>query len=671
MRDEMRREAREFLPVDKLSNASRIGLGSDAFEAATFNMDSATAGVPSATHPRIRQKRVRETERRRRRTMSLSEVLQSEREELDWIDISSEAWVGKSNGFRNGNGHSGNGNGYAAEHLDLEPHLDLGSLAESLLDGELDYRETLAIIARNVIGRMAEACLLDVLSEEGTRLRLSVLPKSSPAAGGDTDLVYHFSSSAGFPPAVLEVLASGKPQIFGGSLSKSRLLNGDAPLPLPFGASLQSGMIVPLRARGRTLGAITFLSLSPIRKYLPYHVARAEQLARPCALALDNARRHALVATERDEARESGLAKDELLATLGHEIRNFIVPILGWARSLNRETVDLDGDCAQGARAIEANAEAIARLVEDCVEGSRSPRGQMSMARETVDLNEIGRLSVDAVRKTALAKGLSIDLRLTESELWVAGDRTRLSQVLANLLTNSIKYTEPGGAILVQSRRLDGKVELEIRDTGRGLTPGMVESLSGPVPRGGRAPSRGGLGLFLSRKIMEMHGGEIFVESAGPNRGSSFRLRLASAASPSPVSETASPASLPLHPMRVLLIDDSRDVLSLMKLDMERLGYVVSTACDGLSGLRTAISERPDAVISDIMLPDMDGLELVRRMREIPELSSIPAIALSGLSMRQDAEESLACGYHAHLAKPVDVFELSSMIQSLDTSPPR
>lgn len=667
-----------FLPLDKLTKASPMEMSSDAFAAETFDLGNVIKGksfdeeilpdalqhgksrdgMSGAAHPRIRRNRGRETERRRGRTMSLSEVLQSEHE-LDWIDVSTKAWVDNGNG-------NGNGNGDAAEHLEL------GTLAKSLLDGELDYRETLAIIARNVIGSLAEGCLLDVLSEEGTRLRLSVLPKNSSAGGADADLVYHFSSSSGFPPAVLEVLASGKPQVFRGSESKSRLLNGDGPLPLPYGASLQSGMIVPLRARGRTLGAITFLSLSPVRKYLPCHMARAEQLARPCALALDNARRHALVAVERDEAREASLAKDELLATLGHELRNFIVPILGWASSLNRETSDFDSDLAQGMRAIEANAGAIARLVEDCLEGSKSPRGQMSMARETIDLNEIGRLSVDAIRKTALAKGLTIDMRLTESELWVAGDRTRLSQVLANLLANSLKYTEPGGAILLQSRRLDGSVELEIRDTGRGLTPALVESLSGPVARDRRAPTRGGgLGLFLSRRIVEMHGGELFVESAGPNRGSSFRLRLSSAPSPSPVSETPSPASLPLHPMRVLLIDDSRDVLSLMKLDMERLGYVVSTACDGASGLRAAICERPDAVISDIMLPDMDGLELVRRMREIPELSSIPAIALTGLSLRQDAEEALACGYHAHLSKPVDVFELSSMIQSLETAPHR
>jgi signal transduction histidine kinase/CheY-like chemotaxis protein len=547
---------------------------------------------------------------------------------------------------------------------------DLGILAKSLLAGELDFRAMLANIARVVMDALAEGCVLDVLSEEGTRLRLSVLPKRSFVDGAETEPVYHFSSSSGFPSAVLEVLASGKPRIFSEvSVSTARLLFGDDPLPLPPRASLHSAMVLPLRARGRTLGAVTLLSLSAARSYEPSHVLRAEQLARPCALALDNARRHALLASERDHAHESSLAKDEFLAMMGHELRNFIVPILGWARSLNPQTMDLGGELAQGVRAIEANAEAIARLVEDCIEYSRRPRGQLRMDREALDLNEIARRSVDAVRKTALAKGLCIDLSLSETELWVSGDRTRLSQVLTNLLANAIKYTGPGGTISVRSGRIDGNVELEVRDTGRGLSPAVLSRLRGPARRASGPVSGSGLGLALSRKIVEMHDGEISADSPGLDRGSTFRVRLPSTASPGPLAEPARRASLPLHPMRVLLIDDSSDVLTLMKLEMERLGYVVSTARDGRSGLQTALRERPDAIVSDILLPDVDGLELVRRMRQIPELSETPAIAVTGLGMRQDAEEALACGYHAHLAKPVDVFELSSMIQSLDRAP--
>jgi signal transduction histidine kinase/CheY-like chemotaxis protein len=587
--------------------------------------------------------------------MSFTETLPTEWNQHSWVDVDVDP-------------DAAAGNGHSSAH---EPH-EIELVAKSLLAGELGYREMLSRVARMAIGALAEGCLLDVLSEEGSRLRLSVLPKPSSARRSEADLVHHFSASPAFPPAVLEVLASGKPRILSGfSESRSRLLFGDDPLPLPTGASFRSAMIVPLRARGSTLGALTLLALSPERSYEPASIARAERLAGPCALALDNARRHALVTSERDQAHESNLAKDEFLAMMGHELRNFIVPILGWARSLNPQTVDLGGELAQGVRAIEANAEAIARLVEDCLEYSRRPRAQLRMDRETLDASDIARQSVDAVRKTALAKGLLVDLALWEKPLWVSADRTRLSQVLTNLLANSIKYTAPGGTIVVRSKGIEGKVEVEVRDTGRGLTPALLGRLRGPATRRG-ASSRtgGGLGLVLSRRIVEMHEGELSAESPGVDQGSTFVVRLPAAPPPTPAAEPAPPrSSLPLHPMHVLLIDDSSDVLTLMKMEMERLGYVVSTARDGLSGLQAAVREQPDAIVSDILLPDVDGLELVRRMRQIPELSETPAIAVTGLGMRQDVEEALACGYHAHLAKPVDVLELSSMIQSLDRAP--
>ncbi|HEY7818690.1 MAG TPA: ATP-binding protein, partial [Vicinamibacteria bacterium] len=452
------------------------------------------------------------------------------------------------------------------------------------------------------------------------------------------------------------------------SEAKTQSLFGESSLPLPSGFSVHSAMAVPLQARGRTLGAITFLSLSAGKRFDPRHFPVAERLARFSGLALDNARRHALALMQRDSAQQSSLAKEEFLAMLGHELKNFVIPILGWARSIRPQADLLGGELQDGVHAIEANSEALARLVEDCIDISRG-QGQMRLDREVVDVNQIAWQSADAVRKTAQAKGLRIELSLTPSPLWVAGDRTRLTQVLMNLLTNAVNYTGPGGTIQIRAHRKDGQVETAIRDTGRGLTPDLIERIFDPFPRGGQPPVGPGLGLglALTKRIIERHGGEIFAESPGPGCGSTFRFRLPAVepAHASPPQERPSPEVF--RPRRVLLIEDSRDILSLMKLEMEKLGYQVVTATDGKTALMTALRERPDVIVSDIKLPGIDGLELIRRMRQIPELSSTPAIALTGLGMKKDAEVALACGYHAHLPKPVDALELSAMIQSLET----
>jgi signal transduction histidine kinase/ActR/RegA family two-component response regulator len=551
----------------------------------------------------------------------------------------------------------------------------------SLLAGGLDYRTTLANVARIAIEFIAEGCFMDVLSEDGSMLRLSVLPRKpasatnglgarigAAGAKGGSDLVYHFSSSSRFPPAVLEVLASGLPGIVADfSEAKMRSLFGESLLPLPAG-SVHSAMVVPLQARGRTLGAITFLSLSAGKSYDPRHFSVVERLTRFSGLALDNARRHALALMQRDRAHESSLAKEEFLAMLGHELKNFVIPILGWARSILPQADLLGGELQDGVHAIEANSEALARLVEDCIDISRG-QGQMRLDREVVDMNQITWQSADAVRKTAQAKGLRIELSLAPTPLWVAGDRTRLTQVLMNLLTNAVNYTGPGGTIQMRSHRKDGRVETEIRDTGRGLTPDLIERIFDPFPRGGQPPVGPGLGLglALTKRIIERHGGEIFAESPGPGCGSTFRFRLPAVEPAHAIPPQDRRAPEVFRPRRVLLIEDSRDILSLMKIEMEKLGYQVLTAIDGKAGLMTALRERPDVIVSDIKLPGIDGLELIRRMRQIPQLSSTPAIALTGLGMKRDAEVALACGYHAHLPKPVDARELSAMIQSLET----
>jgi CheY-like chemotaxis protein len=241
-----------------------------------------------------------------------------------------------------------------------------------------------------------------------------------------------------------------------------------------------------------------------------------------------------------------------------------------------------------------------------------------------------------------------------------------------NLLLNAIKYTNAGGSIIIRSSAGVREAEIEVKDTGIGIAPEYLEQIFQPFRRGSKEwlASDGGLGLGLAiaRRIVEMHGGGIWAESAGVGQGSTFRLRLplASPRLSPPDSNDALPAGqVPANSLRILLIDDQKDVAELTSMELQALGHIVFTAADGQSGLETAIREVPDVIISDLKMPRMDGYELIQNLRGVSTLVSVPVIALTGFGMKRDIEAALAAGYDACLNKPVEIDQLSAVIQKL------
>ena len=538
----------------------------------------------------------------------------------------------------------------------------------SLLVASLNCEVTLSAVARRIVPYLADGCSIFLVERDQTiRLLAAQFADSRPAFGEESVAVDPMSTIARIlregrgevltePPAEWLEMAGNHPRIFGSFAPEC----------------FRSVMLVPMLAQGRALGFIV-LGAADAARYQEDHLALAEDLARRCALAVDNTKLYRAMIAERDKAAEASRAKDDFLGILGHELRNPLVPILGWTRNLKKDpAVAANSFLHQGVETLERNARSILRLADDCLDLVRISERKVALKQEALDLNRVVQGCIEALRPAAQEKGLGMVSLLSSSSLPVMGDRTRLEQVMTNLLINAIKYTNSGGQITVCTSEVNGEVEVRVADNGIGIAPEFLQQIFQPF-RGGReewltADAGLGLGLAIARQIVEMHGGSISAESLGLGCGSTFYVRLNPAPAEASASAAAEPAThnpVPSGSICVLLIDDQQDVADLVKMELEALGYTVFTAADGQAGLDLAARNVPDIIVSDIKMPRMGGFEMIRRLRNTPGLASVPVIALTGLGMKKNVVAALAAGYDAHLSKPVEASELSATIQNL------
>jgi CheY-like chemotaxis protein len=316
--------------------------------------------------------------------------------------------------------------------------------------------------------------------------------------------------------------------------------------------------------------------------------------------------------------------------------------------------------------------------VDDCLDLARISERRIQIERRLIDLNLILSASAEALRGRIIEKQLVFSIHLPETPLWVLGDSVRLKQVFMNLLANAVKYTGERGVISIHGSKLEDLAEVEIRDTGVGIPGENLELIFEPFRRGTeewlRSESSLGIGLAISRQILDIHGGLIRAESAGPGLGSSFRVRLPlAAAGPVEVAldDSRARAAEPAQASRILIVEDSRDAVFLMTVELERAGHSVVAAADGAAGFEMAARECPGMIISDIKMPGMDGYELIRKVRATPAIAHTPAIALTGFGMKADIERALNAGYDACLCKPADPQELIELIDRLIGAAPK
>ena len=428
------------------------------------------------------------------------------------------------------------------------------------------------------------------------------------------------------------------------------------------------------RVEGLAAGADDYLTKPFNARELLARVDGTLQLARLRQEALA-ARTH-LEAELRDRAEqlaEADRRKDEFLATLAHELRNPLAPIRNALHILRSARGSGNPADQRLHDMMDRQIGHMVRLVDDLLEISRITRGKIELRPETVDVQAVIRSAVDTSRPLLDAAGHDLEIALPETLLIVHADPVRLSQVVANLLNNSAKYTPGGGKISLAVVEDEGDVVISVRDTGVGIPAEMlprVFELFTQVDRT-RKHSQGGLGIGLAlvKSLVEMHRGRVEARSEGLGHGSEFIVRLplltAASGSPGDTALAAGSRGENLPRRRVLIVDDNRDAAESLALLLQLSGYDVRTAHDGLSALQTLDDYTPAVVLLDIGMPGMDGYEVARRVREKPGLQDILLVALTGWGQEEDRRRSNQAGFDRHLVKPVDPEVLHGLLASL------
>ena len=454
---------------------------------------------------------------------------------------------------------------------------------------------------------------------------------------------------------------------------------------------LSPGLIaVPLVGHGRP--AAVFLFAAPLgRHYGPDDLQLAEELVRRAGLAADNARLLADAQTlrreaeaARGEAERASRAKDELLAMLGHELRNPLAPIMT-AVELMRMREGEGGLLARERQVIERQVKHLVRLVDDLLDISRITRGGLELKRQPLEVAEVAARAIEEVSPLLEQRMHRLAVNIPSRGLVVSGDEERLVQVLSHLLSNAAKYTPPGGRVDLSAEQEDNMAVIRVRDTGIGIDPALLPHVFDLFTQSHRSIDRseGGLGLGLAvvRNVAELHGGSVSSASEGTGQGSEFTVRLpldpdAAARAPGDAPLAAAPVSVPdaifadgtdshVSSGRVLVVDDNRDAAETLAEALASRGFDARTAFDGPSALALATRFTPDVALLDIGLPVMDGYELARRLREIPGLATVELVAVTGYGQDSDRQRSAAVGFREHLVKPVNLRRVTSLVSRL------
>ena len=556
--------------------------------------------------------------------------------------------------------------------------------ATAALAESLDYELTVARVAQLAVPVLADWCAVDLVVE-GERLprRLAVahVDPTKVALAKELDAKYPPRPDA--PTGVPAVLRTGRAELYAqipDELLEASCVDAEH-LRIARELHLRSAMVVPLAARGRVLGAMSFVFAESGRSYTEEDLQFMEELGRRCANAIENARLYASEQQARRTADVANRAKDEFLAVVSHELRTPLNAIMGWAKLLTAR--DFDERRRQGAvETIERNAIAMAQLIEDLLDMSRVISGKMRLEVQQVDLPSVIEAAVESMRPGAAAKGVNLVAVLDRTPSAVMGDPTRLQQVVWNLLSNAVKFTPKGGRVDVMLRRAASSLEIVVADTGKGIASSFLPNVFDAFRQEDASTSRArgglGLGLAITRQLVELHGGRVAGHSEGEGRGATFTVSLPiSAVDPSceprerAARQFVADASFerPAHVrgLRVLVVDDDDDARRLVAMILEDCGAHVTTASSVDDAMRRLAEGVPDLLLSDIGMPDKDGYDLIQMVRALPRErgGDIPAAALTAYARPEDRRRMLNAGYSIHLPKPVEPAELVAVVSTL------
>jgi PAS domain S-box-containing protein len=429
------------------------------------------------------------------------------------------------------------------------------------------------------------------------------------------------------------------------------------------------------------------LTVSPIRDTLG-QIIGASKIARDISESKRMEAREREVLRQAQEARrqaegarlqaeQASVAKEEFLATISHELRTPLNSILGWSNMLL--SGQLSPERQQKAfETIDRNARSQAQLIEDLLDISRIISGKMRVDFKAVDLPTVLSAAVEAVRPAAEAKRIRIDSILSAAPRPIIGDADRLQQVLWNLLSNAVKFTPRDGSVQVELQRRESQVEIRVVDNGIGIDPAFLPYVFDRFSQADSSitRSRGGLGMGLAivKSLVELHGGEVSASSLGEGKGAVFTVKLPISAvrkdaiGRRPVEDARLQAQIRQHDdlvgLKILIVDDEPDSSEMLRIVFNQCGSIVETAESANAALVIFDQWQPDILISDIGMPEVDGNELIRILRE-ERGSRIPAVALTAMARIEDRLKALTAGYQMHVAKPVELKELIAIVSSL------
>jgi PAS domain S-box-containing protein len=375
----------------------------------------------------------------------------------------------------------------------------------------------------------------------------------------------------------------------------------------------------------------------------------------------------------RADAERASRVKDEFVAMVSHELRTPLNAILGWTQLMTRARTD-PAIISRGLDVVARNTRLQAQLISDLLDISRIVAGKLQLDTRSVDLRSIVGQAIETIEEEAHAKGVEIDQRLDEGASLVSGDTSRLQQIVWNLLSNAIKFTPRGGRVRVSLQFAGSHARIEVVDTGVGIRPDFLPHVFDRFHQADLSITRrfGGLGLGLSivKHLVELHGGDVQAASAGEGKGATFTVTLPVVGDTAEYERrrdrTDGPEiRVPLDAIRLLVVEDEADTLEFLRRLLTTHGATVLTAANAGEALALVRSGNPDLLISDIGLPEVDGYDLIQRVRREPSPGrDIPAIALTAYARSEDRTRALRAGYQAHIAKPVEPNELLAMIAS-------
>ncbi|MBD2040472.1 PAS domain S-box protein [Microcoleus sp. FACHB-672] len=548
--------------------------------------------------------------------------------------------------------------------------------ASAVLAHSLEYQTTLDSVARLAVPRIADWCAIDMVESDGSIQSLAVAHVEPAKVELARQLQQRYPIDAKAHWGMPNVIRTGCSELY--SEIPDQLLVTSAHdaehLRILRELGLCSAMVVPLIARGRTLGAITFvLEGSDRRRYEASDLTLAEELAHRAAFAIHNARLYR-------EAQEANRLKDEFLTTLSHELRTPLNSILGWTQFLLSRKFD-EEKTRRALQTIERNARAQFQLIKDLLDVSRIITGKLRLNVRPIELMPIIEAAIDSVHPAADAKAIRIQSVLDPKAGLVSGDSDRLQQIVWNLLSNAIKFT-PRGRVTITLERINSHVEIRVSDTGIGIKaeflPFVFDRFRQADGSTTRESSGLGLGLAIVRHLAELHGGSVHASSPGEGLGSTFTVKLPLRAAcsitgdpervhPTVDSGVAFDLAPSLEGLRVLVVDDEADARDFLLTALEECGALVKTAGSVREAMAQIKQFNPNVLVSDIGMPQEDGYALIRQVRALDAERGefLPAAALTAYAREEDRRRTLLAGFQIHMPKPVSPAELAAVVANL------